>query len=101
MRSTQGSEAMAPGRPASGESAALLPQRPQGRYKPWFGRVNHNVALTMMAKAGDGLSAGLWNGAVMATFLYLSEKNSNKVRPLLTPGAPSEVADRPHPEGGH
>jgi hypothetical protein len=33
----------------------------------------------MVAKSLDGLSTGLWNGAVMATYIYLIEDNSNKV----------------------
>ena len=36
----------------------------------------------MVAKSLDGLSTGLWNGAVMATYIYLIEDNSNKVRAL-------------------
>ena len=32
----------------------------------------------MVAKSLDGLSTGLWNGAVMATYIYLIEDNSNK-----------------------
>ncbi len=61
----------------------LLEQIEQGKRSSaiptsFAGRLNHNVGLNMVAKSLDGLSTGLWNGAVMATYIYLIEDNSNK-----------------------
>jgi hypothetical protein len=43
---------------------------------------NHNVLLTLIVRAADGLSAGIWNGATLAAYIYLIQYNSNKV-PVL------------------
>lgn len=40
---------------------------------------NHNVLLTLIVRAADGLSAGIWNGATLAAYIYLIQHNSNKV----------------------
>jgi hypothetical protein len=40
---------------------------------------NHNVLLTLVVRAADGLSAGIWNGATLAAYIYLIQHNSNKV----------------------
>lgn len=40
---------------------------------------NHNVLLTLIVRAADGLSAGIWNGATLAAYIYLIQHHSNKV----------------------
>lgn len=71
---------MSQARDVAAEELPLQPSTPESRQnKLWFGKINHNVALAMLAKSGDGLSTGLWNGAVMATWLFVVENNSNKV----------------------
>lgn len=39
---------------------------------------NHNVLLTLIVRASDGLSAGIWNGATLAAYIYLVQNHSNR-----------------------
>lgn len=42
--------------------------------------LNHNVLLTTVARATDGIASGIWSYSTLATFLFMIEHNSNAVR---------------------
>ncbi len=42
--------------------------------------LNHNVSLTGLAKALNGVAGGIWATSTIATYLFMIEDNSNTVR---------------------
>lgn len=41
---------------------------------------NHNVLYTFIYKFSDGISQGVWSLASMATYIYLLENKSTRVK---------------------
>ena len=67
-----------------------FPTRPSS-----LSHVNHNVLFTFLYKFSDGIAQGVWSAASMATYIYILENKSTKVRPAFSMAEKCTASDRP------